>query len=187
MLPKVFSTILGQAPKQRKAMAIHICEPSGSSLTPTYKKNTVKNCMKIGFWRIFSKLKKFKTLILQPCSSFSTILYVGLPMLKFNIEIRKILSHGSTSFDWWNKISKYFDSWAIQSMSNWPFQKMKFFMSTEKIYNITEFDFRLKTITDSGSNNSNENINSVIIKVICWITSPQLWNMWWCDLQSKIN
>ena len=100
---------------------------------------------------------------------------LGLPMLKFDIEIRKILSHGSTSFDWWNKISKYFDSWAIQSMSNWPFQKMKFFMSTEKIYNITEFDFRIKTITDSGSNNSNENINNVIMKVICWITSLQLW------------
>ena len=47
------------------------------------------------------------------------------------------------------------------------FKKMKFFMSTEKIYNITEFDFRLKTITDSGSNNSNENINNVIMKVIC--------------------
>ena len=92
--------------------------------------------------------------------------HLGLPMLKFDIEIRRILSHGSTSFDWWNKISKYFDSWAIQSMSNWSFQKRKFFMSTEKIYNITEFDFRSKTITDSGSNNSNGNIHHVIIKVI---------------------
>ena len=91
---------------------------------------------------------------------------LGLPMLKFDIEIRKILSHGSTFFDWWNKISKYFDSLAIQSMSNRSFKKMKFFMSTEKIYNITEFDFRSKTITDSGSNNSNGNIHHVIIKVI---------------------
>ena len=40
-------------------------------------------------------------------------------------------------------------------------------MYTEKIDNITEFDFRIKTITDSGSNNSNENINNVIMKVIC--------------------
>ena len=58
MLPKVFPTTPGQVPKQWETMAIHIWEASGSSLTPTYKQNTAKNCMKIGFWRIFSKLKK---------------------------------------------------------------------------------------------------------------------------------
>ena len=77
MLPKVFTTIPGQDLKQWKAMVINILEISGSSLTPTYKRNTAKNCMKIGFWRIFSKLKKFKTLILHACRSFSTVLYAS--------------------------------------------------------------------------------------------------------------
>ena len=58
MVPKVFNTIPGQPPKHWKAMAIHILEASGSSLTPTYKQNTAKNSIKIGFWRIFVKLKK---------------------------------------------------------------------------------------------------------------------------------
>ena len=39
MLPKVFTTIPGQVPKQLEAMAIHILEASGSSLTHTYKQN----------------------------------------------------------------------------------------------------------------------------------------------------
>ena len=47
-------------------------------------------------------------------------------------------------------------------------------MFTEKNYNITEFDLRLKTITDSGSNNSNENINNVIIKVFVEYTEKSM-------------
>ena len=60
MLPKVFTTIPGQVPKQWEASDIHILEASGSSLTHTYKQNWAKNCMKIGFWRIFLKLKKLQ-------------------------------------------------------------------------------------------------------------------------------
>ena len=60
MLPKILPTILGQVPKQWGAMAIHISEASGSSLTPTYKQSAVKNRMKIGFRKIFSKLIKIQ-------------------------------------------------------------------------------------------------------------------------------
>ena len=60
MLPKVFNIIPGQVPKQWETMAIHILEASGSSLTPTYKQSAVKNRMKIGFRKIFSKLIKIQ-------------------------------------------------------------------------------------------------------------------------------
>ena len=60
MLPTLFTTIPGQVPKQWEVMAIHIWEASGSSLTPTYKQSAVKNRMKIGFRKIFSKLIKIQ-------------------------------------------------------------------------------------------------------------------------------
>ena len=52
-------------------------EASGSSLTPIQKQITPKNCFKIGFWRISSKLKKVQALILLACRSFPVLIYAS--------------------------------------------------------------------------------------------------------------